>query len=351
MACRSLLWIAAVVAVGAAVADPSLAGVEPDAGWTVTVDEPTAEAVVDSKHLVIRGTATNEAGVDGVTVTASPEGLPPACGPATGPATVEDDRYVVELDVGCNGPYRIEVDAEGPAGSATAEPRLVGVAERPPQPGLPVVDVTPEGGLRPTWDAEDAPDATGSILLVDDRQVTFAQGIGEATLPPTDRRAAIAVRTVRWGAGGPGTAIASPESGWVVIAEVTPTVPTDLAVPSEPPDDPAPPPEAARIPPPPEPSATTSPPPPTTTTTVPVVPPTPVATSAVVARDAAPRSGDRAGAATAPVGGVVRTTDDRSSGLAAPLAVRIALALAAVPVLVWLRHRALPPGTAARQPS
>jgi hypothetical protein len=351
MTCRSLLWIAATaVSIGAATSHPSVAVAEPGAGWTVTIDSPAAGAVVESKHLTIHGTVSNGAGVDGVTVTVVPQGLPPQCGPETGPATLAGGGYVIELDVTCNGPYRIEVVADGPSGSATGDQRIVGVAERPPRPATPQTDVTAEGGLQATWTPGDDPDTDGTILMVNFREDRFDPGIGEATLPPSDRNATVAIRALRWGAGGPGTtSISSPESGGTYIS------PKPLE--SEPPGDPGPPSDPdpdPRTPQPPVPQgptsqspqptpadATTSTPSTAPSATVPAEPsaedgPTPRAV--VHEAEPSPDTDERALSSAAPAGGMVRTTDDRSTGLVAPLG-GLAVILAAVAAITWHRHR------------
>jgi hypothetical protein len=169
-----------------------------------------------------------------VTVTVVPQGLPPQCGPESGPAVVDGQSFAIELDVGCNGPYEIQVVAESAGDTASGEPHPVGVAEPPPRPAPPRTEVTGDGGLHATWDPGDDPDADGTTLVVDFREDLFGAGIGEAILPPTDRGAAVAVRALRWGAGGPGTTISSPESGGTCKPTPSGTTPPSTTVPAGP---------------------------------------------------------------------------------------------------------------------
>jgi hypothetical protein len=367
MTCRSLLWItAAAASVGAATSTASIAvAAEAAAGWIITIDEPTTE-VVASKHLLITGSASHEGAVpDGVTVTVVPQGLPPQCGPASGPATMAGDRYTIELDVACNGPHQIQVLAQSPSSTASAGPHAIGVAEPPPRPPAPALQVTGEGGIRATWDPTTGPDADGTILMVNLREDHYPTGTAEATLPPADRRAAIALRSVRWGAGGPGTTISSPESDWRQLGDSNPHEPhnpDDTEPPPPPPDpDPEPDPTPSPTPTPPapapgKPSSSADPPGPTTDTptTSTTVPPAtlPAGPSEEMANGAKPAivpgsepdrrpavdSTERAISTAAPVGGLVRTTENQPLGLVRPLALGL-LVITIAAHLTWHLHR------------
>jgi hypothetical protein len=354
MTCRSLLWIAAAaVSVGGATTTPSLVGAEQDAEWTVAIAAPAAEAVVESKHLTIEGMASDGVGVDGVTVTVVPQGLPPQCGPESGPAVVDGHSFAIEVEVGCNGPYEIQVVAESAGDSASGAPRLVGVAERPSQPAPPGLELTTEGGLRATWDPGSDPDADGTVLMVDFREDLFGRGIGEATLPPTDRRASVAVRALRWGAGGPGTTISSPESGGTYIGDSDPEEPdgANEAPPSGPPEvtPPLPPvdvPTGAT----PSPSSggSTTPPPsisaPSTTSLAGRDEAQPRLARVAIWPDSArrPSAGtERPPVSTPSADGWVRASDTRTPGVMAPLALALLVICVAARV-AWHSRRADP---------
>ena len=78
-----------------------------------------------------------------MTVTVVPQGLPPQCGPESGPAKVNGQSFAIELDVDCNGPHEIQAVAENAGDTASGDPHTVGVAERPPRAGT-----TQDGGDR-----------------------------------------------------------------------------------------------------------------------------------------------------------------------------------------------------------
>jgi hypothetical protein len=335
MTCRPLLWIAAAaVAVGATTSSPVISAAEPGSGGTIAVDE-LATGVSDSKHLIITGTAANQGGApDGVIVTVTPQGLPLQCGAASGPATLDGDRFAIELDVDCNGPHEIQAVAHDAQGSTSSEPLTIGVAEPPPEPAPPDLDVTAEGGLKATWEPTNDPDAAGSILHINFREDHYAAGIVEATLPPADRRASVARRALRWGADGPGTTVSSPESGWKVIGNA-PLEPKPE--PESPPTEPDPEPPVVTPHPTPGRANTTGPTPnpidpgtPATSTTSTTLPPATapagaprpelatVTALAPVWEPAGLFASDHSGRAAptaAPEGGLVRITEKRPPGL------------------------------------
>jgi hypothetical protein len=352
MTCRSLLWItAAAVSVGAAASTPSIAAAQTDGGWTITIDAPATE-VVDSKHLRIEGTVSTEAAaptpLENLTVTVVPQGLPGQCSPASGPATLDGDRYAIELDVDCNGPHEIQVAAQG----SSAEPLTIGVAEPPPEPAPPILDLTSEGGLKATWDPTNDPDGAGSILVVNFREDHYAAGIVEAILPPSDRRASVARRALRWGAGGPGTTVSSRESGGNVIGESNPNEPNN---PEPPPPSPPEPPAATPLPTPAGPSSTgppsanadtTTPIPSTPATTLPAgeeKPPSGALDTALISRSEpdwrpSPHGDERAIESVVAPSGLVHTTDQQPPRLIAPLALALLIITIATHI-TWQQHR------------
>ena len=367
MTCRSLLWIAAAaVTVGAVASTPSIAGADPDVGWNVTIDGP-ATSEVATKQLRITGTAAREGLIDvlppeKVSVRVVPQGLPAGCTEATGTADVVEERYELEVGVLCNGRYEIQVVAHaGVFSSGGAATRDLGVAEPAPRPEPPRLEVTGEGGLHASWDPSNELDADGTILMVNFREIRLAPGVVEATLPPSDRRAAVAVRALRWGAGGPGTTVSSPESGSQVIGEVNPHTPTNPQPPSTLPPSTLPP---STLPPPSPPGPSGTVPSGTTgggiptrgtgasSTTLPAgyseelpfgAPDDAFVPGAEPNRRPSSEAEERAVSSAAPPGGLVRTTEKRSPGLVVPFALGLLMITMAVHI-AWYLRRSRPSG-------
>jgi hypothetical protein len=359
MTCRALLWIAVTAAtVGAVAATPSVAGGATDEEWDVTIDEPST-VEVETRHVVVTGTAARGDDPVSVSVTVVPQGLPPACGPElTGAATVSGPRYTFEIDVRCNGPHQIQVVAHTDTGLTSGGPvtRDIGVAERPATPSMPELDLTAEGGMVVIWEPTTDVDTAGTVVRINYREMTFGPGITQATFPPSDRRAPFAVRALRWGAGGPGTSIAGSFSPDVMMA----LSPEDLR-PEDLPDPDLPPPrDPPRLTNPPAPDSGTAPPrptgrptPSTDTTSTTTLPPDDAVEltfgapeDVLVPRDAPIRRSssdaeEEAVSSVSPLGGLVSTADEPSPGLIAPLAIGVLMITIATHI-AWHRRRSRP---------
>lgn len=361
---RPLLWIAAAgVAVGVWPTMPLAAGADAaEDGWRVTIDQPTGEWA--ARHVVIKGAATNDtASEQPVTVTVGviPEGLPTACGPQQETTEAIDGRYTVSVEVACNGPHRIEALARAGPGTSTAVTRQVSVAERPPEPLPPHLEETSDGGLAVTWAPSNDLDAAGWVLLIGRRELTVGPETHQLSLPPEDRRAAVYLRALRWGSGGPGTTVASNYSMGNILANNRPSGPVPPDEPALPPDELALPPDEPRpgdlalSPAPPlAPMPSTTAPPeldPPGSDTIPAHPGADDSTKSKLEPDP-PRDDEspaashrrpasteaRAASASSPARGLVSTSDQRSPTLVTPLALAV-MAITIAIHLAWYRRR------------
>ncbi len=366
MTCRPMLWIAAsVVAVGALTSTPSVAVGAPDPTWTVTIEPPSGA----SHHLEITGDATRLGleilPVESVTVTAAPLGLPETCGSAadlTTTATVSGGRYATAIDVRCNGPHQIQVVARtGDLTSGDPARADIGVAEPPETPDAPGLDVTSEGGLLATWESND-PDSAGSVLQVNFRTISFGPGVTQATLPPSDRTAAVSVQALRWGAGGPNTSTVASEFSMGNLITLPPS--NNPNTPPDPPDPPDPPSNPPSNPPPggggpsgTNPPSTTGGGVPTrgtgaTSTTLPEgyseelpfgAPDDAFVPGAEPSRRPSSETEERAVSTSPSVSGLVRTSEKRSPGLVAPFALGLMMITIAAHI-AWYLRRSRPSG-------
>jgi hypothetical protein len=365
-----LLWITAcAVTLGAVTATPAAVGAQEDAaGWNVTIDPmgPEKSDVVDTRRLEITGDATlvGVIPVENVTVTVVPRPpLPPECGSARSAMSgVSAGRYAVVIEVVCNGPYEIQAVARsGRFDSGAPTTRTIGVGEiPPPPPDAPISETKPGGGLRLTWPASGDVDSAGWILLVDSTATPLEPDVLSRDVPPGPDSVMLALRSVRWGPGGPGVdTLASGDSRWVLVdlqtetpnTEPTPTVPT----PTEPPvSTPNPGPGGTT------PTGTSPPstnggtPPPGTGSTAPLpegyteelpygVPDDAFVPEDRVAVDSEATDRDLSAAGTTPSAGLVRTSEKRSPGLVAPFALALLLFTIAAHI-TWYLRRSKPTG-------
>ena len=157
---------------------------------------------------------------------------------------------------------------------------------------------------------------------------------------------------LRWGAGGPGTtSISSPESGGTYIGPdpIDPNEPP----PSEPPPATPPPPPAAG------PSSITPSPKGDGDITPPPTSSAPSTTVSAVPSEAPPRTAaadpvtswpepDQRGVSTAPAGGLVRTSDERTPAPVAPIALALLVITIVAAGFAWLSRRTPPRSWACR---
>ncbi|HEU5152226.1 MAG TPA: hypothetical protein VFU19_17175 [Iamia sp.] len=219
MGFRPLLWIVVVAVVAGSVVPAPAPAVTLGEGWEVTMDAPPVGGF-PSRTITISGTAWHAAarpdGRPRVVVWITPVDLPRSCGPGRqGAAELRDGRFAVTFEVLCNGRYRVELKPMAGGVSDAFEPWAAGevaVAAVPPAPGRPVSEARSDGGVGVAWPATGDIDEAGTVLVVGDREQVLPLGTYQAVVPPEDQGAPIAIRTIRWGAGGPGTTVTSERS-------------------------------------------------------------------------------------------------------------------------------------------
>ncbi len=358
MNCRPLLWSAAAAVVLGVSAASAPAGAA-DLPWHVTIDTPTEGTVSGTQLLLVEGDAAYPLfEPESVTITAVPTStvpLPASCGePLSQTVPVEDGRYAAELDVVCNGPYRLEAvarNAGGDSGSPTT--RNIAVAEAPPAPPRPDIDPVTQEQINLTWAPSTDPGASGWVVVMNYDEVLLPiEDLGMA-IPTEHTHSPLMMRSVRWGAEGPGgSTIVSPLSNGVIWAEYRqPNTPPTPPPATEPPATEPP----ATDPPPP---SSTTPPPGTTGDTGPSrgsgspapLPdgyteklPYGVSDKAFVPgeehrRAAASSDGTETASATSPVAGFVETSEQRSPGLVAPFAIAVLMLTVAAHIGWYLRR-------------
>ncbi|QXC60105.1 hypothetical protein KSP35_17325 [Aquihabitans sp. G128] len=220
--------LALVGAAAAALAAPALAASPAGAAngllWQVKWSAPITAAGPNafSGPPELKGTAAPPVAGNPAKVTYSvalPAGYPAACTVAGGTATLAGQAFSAKPDFPCNGTYVVSVVANQPASilKPNSDPLKAPVALADPGPGPAQANGGVVGRVVTTsWASDRSPDVVGYRILRNGAPIKdVAQGTGAYvdTVPgPGDY--SYAVQTLRWGAGGPGSApIASPATG------------------------------------------------------------------------------------------------------------------------------------------